>query len=464
MIVLGEILAQSSTVYSVTVNPVKISSENKEKVASKLSEIFELDYEETLEKVNQNVAIVNIIRKVDKEKTDSLRTWMNETGIIDGINIDEDTKRYYPLGNLASHIIGFCGRDNQGLDGIEARYDEILSGQNGTISQAQNATGESIGEDGETYSSPISGDSLILSIDSNIQAIVEKYLEEACIDNVCTDGGSIIIMNPKNGDILALANYPNYDLNEPYTINSQELQANWDNLESSEKSEYLQAMWRNKAISDTYEPGSTFKLVTASSAIEEGIVTDIDKEGQFTCTGGIEIAGTRIRCWRYYRPHGSESLRQALMNSCNPVFIGLGQQIGVSKYYEYLEKFGFLRKTGIDLYGEANSIFLAEEKVGPVELATISFGQRFEVTPIQMVTMVATIANKGKYVQPRLVTATIDSETGEQTEIQPIYGEQVISEETSQKILSMMESVVSEGTGKNARVTRILYWRKNWNF
>ena len=209
--------------------------------------------------------------------------------------------------------------------------------------------------------------------------------------------------------------------------------------------------------------GSTFKLVTASSAIEEGIVTDIDKAGQFTCTGGIEIAGTRIRCWRYYRPHGSESLRQALMNSCNPVFIGLGQQIGVQKYYDYLEKFGFLRKTGIDLYGEANSIFLKEDKVGPVELATISFGQRFEVTPIQMATMVATIANNGKYVKPRLVTETINSQTGEKTTIEPVYGEQVISEETSQKILSMMESVVSEGTGKNAKVSRILYWWKNWN-
>ena len=307
------------------------------------------------------------------------------------------------------------------------------------------------------------GDSIVLSIDSNIQSVVEKYLEEACIDNECTDGGSIIVMNPKTGDILALANYPDYDLNEPYTINDSDLQEIWDDLESSEKSEYLQAMWRNKAISDTYEPGSTFKLVTASAAIEEGIVTDIDKEGQFTCTGGIEIAGTRIKCWRYYRPHGAQSLREALMNSCNPVFIGLGQQIGVSKYYEYLEKFGFLQKTNIDLYGEANSIFLSEENVGAIELATISFGQRFEVTPIQMITMVATIANKGKYVQPRLVTKIIDSETGEETEIETVYGQQVISEETAEKILSMMESVVSEGTGKNAQVSRILYWWKNWN-
>ena len=223
-------------------------------------------------------------------------------------------------------------------------------------------------------------------------------------------------------------------------------------MEQSEKSSNLQAMWRNKAISDTYEPGSCFKLVTASASLEEGIVSGADNNNQFSCTGGIEIAGVRIKCWRYYRPHGGQSLRQALMNSCNPVFIGLGQKIGVSKYYEYLEKFGFLRKTGIDIYGEAGSIFLKEEKVGPVELATISFGQRFEVTPIQMVTMVSTIANNGVYVYPRLVKATIDTNTGVKNEIAPRYGDQVISEETSKTVLSMMNSVVSEGTGKNARV------------
>lgn len=222
-------------------------------------------------------------------------------------------------------------------------------------------------------------------------------------------------------------------------------------MESSEKNKYLQGMWRNKAIADTYEPGSTFKLVTASASVEEGIA-DPDRAGSYCCTGSIEIAGVRIKCWRYYRPHGSQSLRQGLMNSCNPVFIGLGQKLGVSKYYEYLRKFGFLDKTGIDLIGEAKSIFLKEEKVGPVELATISFGQRFEVTPIQMITMVSTIANDGIYVKPRIVKAIIDSKTGERNDIEPEFKEAVISKETSEKVLSMMTSVVSEGTGKNARV------------
>ena len=210
-------------------------------------------------------------------------------------------------------------------------------------------------------------------------------------------------------------------------------------------------MWRNKAISDTYEPGSTFKLLTASAALEEGI-TDTDRSGEFCCSGSINIAGTKIRCWRYYRPHGSQSLREALMNSCNPVFIGLGQKIGVDKYYEYLEKFGLLKKTGIDLPGEAGSIFLKKEKIGPVELATISFGQRFEITPIQMIKLVGTIANNGKEVNPRIVKATVDGKTKEVKEILIEEGEQVISEENAKKVLSMMESVVEEGTGKNAQV------------
>ena len=223
-------------------------------------------------------------------------------------------------------------------------------------------------------------------------------------------------------------------------------------MSDKEKNENLNAMWRNKAISDTYEPGSVFKTVTASAALEEGIITDIDAPGQFCCTGSIQIAGARIKCWRYYRPHGSQSLREGLMNSCNPVFIGLGQQIGVTKYYEYLRKFGFLEKTGVDLIGEAGSIFLKEEKVGPVELATISFGQRFEVTPVQMITMVSSIANGGRYVKPRVVKAIQDAVTLEKKEIEPVYKNQVISEETAKEVLSMMTSVVSEGTGKNARV------------
>ena len=446
------ILAVSSTVETVTINPTNIANEDKEKVAIALSNIFELDYDTILKKVKKRSSIETITKKQDKEKTDKLRKWMEENNITSGINIDEDTKRYYPYNNLASQIIGFCGSDNQGLDGIEAKYDEELKGKQGAIQKHTDAKGGEIGEEGENYISAIDGNDLVLTIDLTIQSIVEKYLEEACIDNECTDGGSIVVMNPQNGDILAMANYPSYNLNEPYEPYTDELKETWDSLEQQEKTTKLQAVWRNKAIADTYEPGSVFKLITASAAIEEGIVTDIDKEGQFSCTGGIEVAGVRIKCWRYYRPHGSESLRQGLMNSCNPVFIGLGQQLGVTKYYEYLEKFKLLQKTGIDLPGEAGSIFLAKEKAGPVELATISFGQRFEITPIQLATAVSSIANGGTSVSPRVVKQIINSQTKEVTDIPVKTNGTVISKETSEKVLSMMESVVSEGTGKNAKV------------
>ena len=445
------ILAISSTVSSITVNPTNISKENKEKVAKALSDIFELDYEKVLKKVSKRSSIETIIKKVEEDKADELRKWMIENNIETGINIDEDTKRYYPYSNLASQFIGFCGSDNQGLDGIEAKYNDILAGTNGSIQRATDATGEKIGDDGENYSAPIDGNAIKLSIDMTIQSIVEKYLAEACIDNKCTDGGNIVAMNPKTGDILAMATYPSYNLNEPYTINNEELKANWKNIEQKEKTKALQGMWRNKAISDTYEPGSVFKLITASAALEERI-TDTDNAGEFCCTGGITVGGARIKCWRYYRPHGSESLRQGLMNSCNPVFIGLGQKLGVDKYYSYLSKFGLLSKTGVNLPGEANSIFVKQQKCGSVELATISFGQRFEITPIQLVTAISSIVNGGNLLTPRVVISVINTQTGEEEEIPINQKATSISKETSEKVLSMMESVVAEGTGKNAKV------------
>ena len=446
-----KILAVSASVESITVNPVNISSENKERVARKLSELFELDYEKVLKKVSKRSSIETIAKKVEKSKTDELRIWLDENNITTGVNIDVDTKRYYPYNSLAAQIIGFCGSDNQGLMGIEAKYDSELKGQNGSIVKLTDAKGGNLDDEGEEYVKAINGNDLILSIDATIQGIAEKYLEEACIDTVCTDGGNIVIMDPNNGDILAMAGYPTYNLNDPYVPMDSEVSANWDNLSKEEKTAEQQKMWRNKAISDAYEPGSTFKLITSSASLEEKI-TDTDNSGEFCCTGSITISGVTIKCWRYYRPHGSESLRQALMNSCNPVFIGLGQKLGVKTYYSYLNKFGFLRKTGIDLQGEGGSIFLAEEKVGPVELGTIAFGQRFEVTPIQMITAVSSIANGGTYVVPRVVKGIINSQTGEVKNIEPQKKETVISKETSEKVLSMMQSVVAEGTGKNAQV------------
>lgn len=435
------ILAVSSTVETVTINPMRIKKEDKEKVAKKLSELFKLDYEKTLKKVNKRVSIENIAKKIEKDKANELRKWMLENNITEGINIDEDTKRYYPYNNLASQIIGFCGSDNQGLNGIESKYEEYLKGKKGSISRITDASGKVIKNTSEEYNEPTDGDDIILTINATIQGIAEKYLKEACIDNKCTDGGNVIIMNPQNGEILAIAGYPDYNLNDPFAVD--------ETLSKEEQNKRMQMLWRNKAISDTYEPGSTFKLVTASAALQEGITTT-DKAGEFCCIGYIDVAGVKMKCWRYYRPHGSESLRQALMNSCNPVFIGLGEKIGVKTYYSYLRKFGFFGITGIDIPGEAGSIFLKEEKVGPVELGTIAFGQRFEITPIQMATMLSTIANKGRYIKPHLVKQIIGKD--ETITIDKQEEEQVISEETAQNVLSMMESVVSEGTGKNAKV------------
>jgi len=315
-------LAVSASVETISVTPSNIKKEDKEKIARAMSDIFNLDYENVLKKVSKNSSIETIVKKVNKEQADELRRWMNENNILTGINIDEDTKRYYPYSTLASSVIGFTGSDNQGLDGIESKYDDILKGTTGKILKITDAKGTDLGNEGEDYVAAIDGNDVVLSIDMTVQSIAEKYLEQACIDNVCTDGGSILISNPKTGDILAMANYPSYDLNNPYKTNNNSLEASWDTMSSADKSIALQQMWRNKAISDTYEPGSTFKLLTSSAALEEGI-TDTDNSGEFNCGGSINIAGTRIKCWRYYRPHGAQSLRQALMNSCNPVFIGL---------------------------------------------------------------------------------------------------------------------------------------------
>ena len=342
------ILAVSSTVETITVNPVNIAKEDKEKVAKALSDIFELDYETVFKRVSKKSSIETIVRRVDKEKADKLRIWLKENHITTGVNIDEDTKRYYPYNNLASQVIGFSGSDNQGLDGIEAVYDKELQGEKGKIQKLTDARGGDIENTGENYVPPVDGNDLVLTIDATIQGIAEKYLKEACIDNKCTDGGNIVIMNPKNGDILAMAGYPNYNLNDPFSPSTEELKQNWGQMSQADRNKTMMSLWRNKAVTDTYEPGSTFKLITTSTALQEGI-TQPDKQGEFNCSGGIEIAGVRIKCWRHYRPHGSESLRQALMNSCNPVFIGLGQKLGVHTYYQYLNKFGLLGKTGIDL-------------------------------------------------------------------------------------------------------------------
>lgn len=445
----GKALAISAQVDTITITPKKIKAENKEKVAKGLSDIFELDFNETLEKVNSTSNIENIAKKVEKDKVDALKTWMKENKLGAGINIDEDTKRYYPYSTLASAVIGFCGSDNQGLSGIEYKWDSILTGTPGKIVSSKDSSQSEIPNSEQTYIAEENGSNLTLTIDVNIQAIVEKYLKQAVEENSCKRGGNVIVMNPSNGDILAMACYPNYNLNDPFSPN-ENLSKNWDTLSDADQKTQLQKMWSNKSVSESYEPGSTYKIITASVALEENITTT-DKNGDFVCNGYENVNGTKISCWRT-NPHGYQSLRQALENSCNPAFMQLGKRIGAGTLYKYYKAFGFFDKTNVDLPGETASIYHDLTNVGPVELATMSFGQRFTITPLQMITAVSAVANDGVLVKPRIVKEITNADTGAITTVEPTEVRKVISKETSEKVKSMMQSVVTDGTGGRAAI------------
>ncbi len=454
----GKVLATSAQVDTVTVNPKKIEADSeeatialKEKLAKAFSDIFTLDYNEVLSKLNSSSSVETIAKKVEQDKIDELKKWMEENKISVGINIDEDSKRYYPYSTVASQLIGFCGSDNQGLSGIEYSWDSTLTGTSGKIVASQDANQGEIPNTEETYIAPENGSDLTLTIDLNIQTILEKYLKQAVEDNSCSRGGNVILMDPSNGDILAMASYPDYDLNSPFTPNAT-LQQTWEQLSPDDQKSALQEMWNSKSISETYEPGSTFKVITSSVAIEENI-TGTDVANDFICTGAQEFSdGTKIRCWRA-NPHGYQTLRQALCNSCNPAFMQLGARIGAATLYKYYKAFGLFDKTGIALSGETNSSFWDLDKVGAVELATMSFGQRFTITPLQMVTAISAVANDGVLMQPRIVKEVKNTETGAVTTIDPVKVRQVISKETSEQVKSMMESVVTEGTGRQAAVS-----------
>lgn len=458
----GKSLAISAQVDTITINPTKIVKDNdnatkkyKEEVAKGLSEIFELNYDEVLEKVNSESQVETIIKKVGKEKVDLLKQWMKENNITVGINIDEDNKRYYPYSTVASNVIGFCGSDNQGLSGIESKWDSVLTGTPGKIVSFQGSDQQEIPNAEETYISAENGSDLTLTIDLNVQTIIEKYLKQAVEDNKCSRGGNVIAMNPKTGNIIAMASYPDYDLNSPYTPNST-LAQTYDSLSTEEKSEALYKMWANKSVAETYEPGSTFKVITASIALEENI-TSTDVVGDFYCKGYEEFedaAGSTIKiaCWRA-NPHGVQTLREALCNSCNPAFMQLGKRIGATTLYKYYEAFGLFDSTNSGLYGEQSSIFQNLDNVGPVELATMSFGQRLNITPLQMITAISCVANDGILMQPRIVKEITNTDTGTTTEIPTKQVRQVISKQTAKEVKSMMESVATVGTGKTVAVS-----------
>ena len=442
----NDILAISTSIETISVIPAQVT--NPEAVAGKLAEILELDYTETLEKVKTRQSIVTIKKKVEKEKTDLIREWILETD-NDGIKIDESVERIYPNNSLASHVLGFVGTDSQGLYGIEKTYDDVLTGTPGRIISETDGRGNAIPFSSESYYAAQNGNDLVVSIDSRIQHFTEKYLEQAVIDNQCVKGGVAIVMKPETGDILAMSVKPDYDLNNPFGPYNDEQELTWETIPSADKKIIRESMWRNMAISDTYEPGSTFKVITSATALDLGLVDDGEL---FSCTGRITVGGATMKCWRYYRPHGSQTLTQALMNSCNPAFINLGLRIGKEQFNKYVEAFGLTEKTGINLPGEAKGIFHGVQKMGDTELATSAFGQRFQVTPIGLVTAVSSMANGGKLMKPRIVKEIRNAEGEIVSKIEPEVIRQVISAETANKVKEMMESVVAEGTGGNAYI------------
>jgi len=451
----GDVLAKSIKVDTISLNPGKVCYANgktvkNEDIAVGLARSLETDYNETLEKISKNSSVVVVAKKVDQSKSDKLREWMAEEGVTTGINIDEDTKRYYPYNNLASNLIGICGDNNSGIVGIEERWNTTLTGTAGKIVTMQDVKKNAISDETEQYVPVENGSNLYLTIDITIQQIAEKYLKQAVEQNSCSGGGNIIVMNPQNGEILAMATYPDYNLNEPFAIEPTGEAELWPTYTSEQKNTAYNKLWMNKSVSKLYEPGSTFKIITAAVALEENLV-QTDTVNDFMCTGSYQVEDYDIHCWRP-EPHGAQTLRQALCNSCNPAFMQLGQRIGANTLYKYYEALGLFDLVGNDVAKTYNSVFHKLNNVGKVELATISFGQRFEISPLQLITSVSAIANDGKLVEPKIVKKIENADTGVIEVQKDKEVRQVVSKETSEKIKNMMESVVIEGTGKRAAV------------
>lgn len=443
----GKQLAVSADVETVSLSPITVRENgDPQKCAEALSDILGLEKESILEKINMNTSYVLVKRKVEKEQADAIRA----AGLT-GVYLDADTKRYYPYNNIASHIIGFTGTDNQGLLGIEQKYDNILKGQYGRIVTARNADGTEMPYKYDRYYTPEDGSDITLTIDVSIQHFLEKHLEQALTDLQLGNGAAGIIMDVKTGEILAMATKPDFNLNEPFLITDpavkQKIDAITDSKEKGEATqEYLNKLQRNKAVIDSYEPGSTFKIITSAMALEENVVSLQDT---FNCTGSYKVAKETIGCWKH-AGHGILDLTGALMNSCNPAFMQIGARIGQDTFYKYYKGFGFTEKTGIELYGETSGLFYPAGSFNEVELATASFGQGPVVTPLQMITAVSAVANDGKLMKPHLLKNITDASGTILQSFDPEEVRQVISPQTSQIMRSLMEAVVSEGTGNKA--------------
>lgn len=447
----GNKLAISATCYSVWARPANVAAgktsrerENSVNEAAKsLAEVLGKDESEIKALITKEQALVKVDKYLDKNTADKIRDLE-----LSGIEIAEDVKRYYPMGAFLAHTLGSVTDDNSGLSGLELQYNQYLSGVEGRWIKNTDIAGNSLAYGKEKYYQAEDGLGLVLTIDETIQHYVEKSIKTTQ-ENTGADRVMAIMMEVKTGDILAIAQTPEFDPNDSKNPLDEKEKKELNNLPDSEKMTYWNAMWRNFLISDVYEPGSTFKLITTSIALEEGL-TDINEK--FTCTGSINIAGTTLRCWRHYNPHGTQTLEQAVGNSCNPVFATLSQRIGIETFYDYLETFGITKKTGIDFPGEGNSILQDEETAGPVGLATIGYGQGVAVTPIQLITAISSLGNEGKLMQPRLVKAMVDEDGNTVKEFDTKVVRQTVSKSTAEEVCSIMEYVVNKGGAGTAKV------------
>lgn len=433
----GKVLATNKAVCTISVIHSQIT--DPERVIQVLADELGIEKEMIRKRVEKVSSREKIKTNVEKETGDRIRAYE-----LDGVKVDEDFKRYYPYGNLASKVLGFTGGDNQGIIGLEVKYENYLKGVNGMILTTTDARGIELADTLEDRVEPVSGDTLQVSLDYNIQEYAQQAAEKV-MEEKQADAVVILILNPKTGEIYACVNAPEFDLNAPFTLP----EGTDATLNDEEKQAMLNQMWRNRSINDTYEPGSIFKVFTASAALEEGVVKE---EDTFYCPGYKLVEDRRIRCART-TGHGSETFVQGVQNSCNPVFIEVGMRLGTENFYKYFEKFGLMGKTGVDLPGEAATIMHKKENVGQVELATMSFGQSFQVTPMQMATTVCSLVNGGKRITPHFGIAVYDAESGEKEETIS-YGKRkrILSKETSEKMRKILETVVSEGGGKKAQI------------
>ena len=433
----GKVLASNRTVCTISVIHSQIKE--PEKVISLLAQKLEMPKDQIRKRVEKVSSIERIRTNVEKEVGDAIR----EEG-LSGVKVDEDYKRYYPYGSLASKVLGFTGGDNQGIIGLEVKYEEILKGKQGKILTTADARGVELDALGETREDPVDGSSLVLSLDVNIQEYAQqaalKVMEEKQAERV-----SILLMNPQNGEIYACVNVPEFDLNDPFTLNTQ---TESGEVTGEKKQDLLNQMWRNPCLNDTYEPGSTFKIITMSAGLEAGVVS---KDDRFYCPGYKVVEDRRIHCAKR-TGHGAQNFVEGAQNSCNPVFIEVGLRLGVERYYKYFRQFGLFDKTGVDLPGEAGTIMHAMKNMGEVELATVSFGQSFQITPIQLATTVSSLINGGKRITPHFGVSVLNPDGTEGEKLTYPVKEGLVSVNTSKQVREILETVVSQGSGKNAKI------------